>query len=118
MWQAGLEERCALLQAAIRANAAPSQLKAIVKQLLWSSSDGSPASAIERADALLADAKSLTGTRHDSLAGLQRELTARGCGALAKRVGVLKGGRLYAAHGDPSLEEEIHNALVSPRRRM
>jgi hypothetical protein len=58
---------------------------------------------VDRADELLASVQEASGTRHGSLATLQKGLS----GKLAKRVAILKGGRNYGAHRDSGLEADV-----------
>ena len=61
----------------------------------------------------MSSVKRVTGVRHETLAIVQKELTASQHRGLAKRVGVLKGGRIYNAHSDPGLEHDVLKVVAS-----
>ena len=73
-WFAGLAERSELLRVSIQAGASPTQLKAIVGQLLWSAGTNVVAAPIERADALCAEVSKVTGKHYSSLVTVQKDL--------------------------------------------
>ena len=114
-WNPGIMERCEMLKAAIAAGGNGSQLKAVVSQLIWCC--GPTGNAIDRADELLAAVKGVAGVRYDSLASLQKDLSAKKHGCIAKRVATLKGGRNYGAHRDVGLEKDVLDVLTKQRRR-